>query len=252
MKPVALQLYSVRELCAQDFPGTLKRVAEVGYKGVETAGYNGLTAAQVRGLCDDLGLQVVSGHGPLPTDENVEQCIADAQTLGYTTLVSGFGPGDMDTLDKVKACAEKFQRGAELLKPAGLEFAFHNHWWEFHKLDGRLVYDLLLELAPDVKSELDVYWATFGGTDPVEVLAKHGARVPLLHLKDGPLTGDPPDPHTAVGAGKVAMPRIVEAADPGVLRWLIVELDHCATDMFEAVAQSYRYLTESGLGEGTR
>jgi sugar phosphate isomerase/epimerase len=254
MKPIAIQLYSVRELCAADFPGTLKKIADIGYSGVELAGLNGLTPQEVRKLCDDLGMQVVSGHGGLPTADTVDQCVADSQVLGAKRLVTGFGPGDMDTLDKVKACAEKFQTGAELLKPSGLELAFHNHWWEFHKVEGRLVYDVLLEMAPDVQSELDVYWATYGGSDPVDVLAKHASRVPLLHIKDGPLTGgDSPDPHTAVGKGKVAMPRIVAAADPDTLDWLIVELDHCATDMLEAVADSYTYLVkESGLASGNR
>lgn len=252
MKPIGIQLYTVRDLCAQDFPGTVRRIAEIGYKGVELAGTHGMTMAEVRAMLDDLGLVACSGHGGLPTPESVDQIVADCETLGAKYVVSGFGPGDMDTMDGIKACAEKFQTAAELLKPSGLTFAFHNHWWEFTKVGDVVPHDLLLELAPDAHAELDVYWTAFGGADPVAEVLKKASRIPLLHIKDGPLTGDPPDPHTAVGQGKLDMPAIIGAADPAVLDWLIVELDHCKTDMMQAVVDSYTYLTSNGLAEGNR
>jgi sugar phosphate isomerase/epimerase len=156
------------------------------------------------------------------------------------------------TLDGIRATAARFQAAAEAMAPHGITFAFHNHWWEFLKVGDVVPYDMIMELAPAACSELDVYWAAFGGGDPAAELKKKGSRIPLLHVKDGPLTGDPPDPHTAVGHGKLDMPAIISAADPNVLEWLIVELDFCATDMMQAVVDSYTYLTSKGLGSGRR
>ena len=132
-----------------------------------------------------------------------------------------------------------------------MTFGIHNHWWEFGTVENsRLIYDVLLEAAPDAFSELDVYWAAFAGQNPAEVVAVHKSRLPVLHIKDGTLEKD--IPHVAVGSGKLDIPAIVAAADQNVLEWLIVELDNCATDMTEAVHQSYTYLTTQGLAAGNK
>ena len=250
MKPIALQLYSLREAAAQDFPGVLRWVADTGYKGVEYAGLHGHDAKEIARLVDDLGLQVSSSHTALPTPENITQLADTELTLGNTRVISGFGPGDFQTVDAVKIAAEKFETAAELLEPYGITFGFHNHWWEFSTLDGQYVYDILMVEAPDVFSELDVYWTAYGKADPVKVIKQYSARLPVLHIKDGPL--EEGKPHTAVGSGKLDMPAIIGAADPSVLEWLIVELDNCETDMHEAVKQSYIYLTGSGLALGNK
>lgn len=124
------------------------------------------------------------------------------------------------------------------------------HGWEFHQVNGHLVYDIVLEAAPDIFSELDVYWAAHAGQDAAKVVGAHKARLPVLHIKDGLLEKD--GPMTAVGSGKLDIPAIVGAADPNVLQWLIVELDACATDMTEAMRQSYTYLTGQGLAAGNK
>lgn len=250
-KPLSVQLYTLRDSAKQDFPAVLRAVAEIGYKGVEFAGLHGHSPAEIRALLDDLGLQVSSSHIALPTAENINELVETEKTLGNTRLISGFGPDDFKTLDAVKRSAEKFQTAAELAQRQGMTFGFHNHWWEFSTVeDNRLVYDVILESAPDAFSELDVYWAAYGGQDAAEVVAIHKARLPLLHIKDGPLEKD--KPHLAVGSGKLDMPAIIGAADPNVLEWLIVELDHCATDMAEAVRQSYNYLVSQGLAAGNK
>jgi len=106
--------------------------------------------------------------------------------------------------------------------------------------------------APDLRAQLDTYWCTFGGADAPAVLKRYGKRIPLLHIKDGPLVPGQPHPHTAVGKGKMDFPTVIAAADPDVCKWLIVELDSCATDMVEAVADSYKYLVGSGLASGNK
>ena len=250
MTPLSLQLYTLREQVQGDFPATLRQVAEIGYQAVEFAGLHGHAPAEVAKIVQDLGLKVSSSHGSVPTAETLSQIADEAKTLGNTRLVSGFGPDDFKTLDDCKRTAAKFQAAAELAKTEGLTFGIHNHWWEFETVDGRLVYDIVLEEAPDAFGELDIYWAAYAGQPPADVVAKHKSRLPLLHIKDGSLEKD--SAMTAAGAGKVDIAGAIAAADPDVLKWLIVELDRCDTDMWEAVRQSYTYLTGKGLAAGNK
>ena len=247
-KPLSVQLYTLRDAAKQDFPAVLRSLAEIGYKGVEFAGLHGHSPQEIKSLLDDLGLVTSSSHTALPTQENLNQLVDTEKTLGNTSLIAGFGPNDFQTLDDCKRSAARFQEAAELVKPHGMTFGMHNHWWEFHTVDNRLVYDLVLEAAPDIFSELDVYWAAFGGSDAAAVVSAHKARLPILHIKDGTLEKDVP--HTAVGSGKLDMHAIIGAADPTVLEWLVVELDNCASDMMEAVRQSYAYLIGEDLAAG--
>ncbi len=250
MKPIAVQLYTLRAEAEKDFPGVLRRVADIGYNGVETAGLHGHDPKEIAKLISDLGMVVCSSHTDLPNPDNIGDIVETAQTLGNTRIVSGFGPDDFTTPDSCKEIAARFSLAAELLKPYGMSFGFHNHWWEFRSFEGKYAYDILMAEAPNVFSELDVYWTAFAKADPVKVVAKYKSRIPLLHLKDGTLQEGVP--MTAVGSGVVPIPEIVNAADPESLEWLIVELDECASDMFEAVEQSYKYLTSQRLASGIK
>jgi sugar phosphate isomerase/epimerase len=249
MKPIGLQLYTLREWAAQDFPAVLKKVAEIGYRGVEFAGLHGMPAAEVRTLIDDLGLVTCSAHGPMPNAGNAEQLIEECNTLGHQYLVTGPG-GPIDTMDNALAAADRFNAGLEALGKSGIKLGLHNHWLEFQPVEGKLPEDVILEKAPRMFAQLDVYWIAVGGPDSVETVARLKDRAPLLHIKDGMI--DPPQPHTAVGQGVLDIPGIIAAADPNVCEWLIVELDSCATDMVKAVEDSYRYMIDNGLAEGSK
>ena len=248
--PLSIQLYTLRDEVQGNFAAVLRRVAEIGYKGVEFAGLHGHSPQEIAGIVSDLGLQVSSSHVSLPTVETIRQIADTEKVLGNTRLVAGLGPDEFKTLDDCKRSAERFQTAGELVKAEGLTFGMHNHWWEFETCDGELVYDFVLESAPDIFSELDIYWAAYAGVSPATVVTQHSARLPLLHIKDGSLEKD--SAMTAVGAGKVDIAGTVGAADPAILQWLIVELDRCDTDMWEAVRQSYVYLTEKGLASGNK
>ncbi len=250
MKPIAIQLYSVREAAAKDFPAVLKRIADMGYKGVEFAGLHGMAPAEVRKVIDDLGLQVSSAHLPLPTAENCAELVDQCRTLGITWLVAGFGPDQLKTVELCKQAAEKVATAVSLLEGTGIALGLHNHWWEFETVEGRFPEDILLEASPSVFAELDVYWAQVGCGDAVKAVADRKQRVLLLHAKDGMI--EPKQPMTAVGSGKLDFPKILAATDPNVLEWVIVELDSCATDMMEAVERSYRYLVDNGLAVGNK
>jgi len=249
-RPISVQLYSLRARAAADFAGVLKDVADIGYKGVETAGLQGKTAQEVRKMADDLGLVVSSAHTGVPATENLNEIVDTAKTLGYEYVISGLNADHFKTLDTIKEAAGKFQAAAELLKPHGLQMGYHNHWWEFDLVEGRYGYSRFLELCPDVFSELDVYWAcNFNRVDVPAVVKAHKKQVKLLHIKDGPLVQG--QPHTAVGQGKMNIPAIVKAAGKDTT-WLVVELDECATDMTQAVRDSFTYLKKARLGFGRK
>jgi sugar phosphate isomerase/epimerase len=247
--PISVQLYSVREEAAKDFVGVLKKIASFGYVGVEFAGLHGMAPKDLRKVIDDLGLQVSSTHGDMPTPENVNEIVDTARTLGYTWHVAGFGPDQVKTESDCLKSAATFQQAAELLKPHGIKFAFHNHWWEFDKkFNGKTPHQILLENAPDAYPQLDTYWCAVGGDDVVRVIRSLGTRARLLHIKDGLLDRNE-TPMTAVGEGKMDWKTILAATDPNAVEWLIVELDRCGTDMMEAVQKSCKYLASTGYGQ---
>lgn len=250
-KPLSVQLYSLREASAKDFPGVLKRVAAIGYAGVEPAGFHGLTPAAFKQMTDDLGLVISSSHSPWCTPDSVNEVIDTAGVLGVPYVTCGFGPADFADLDAIRRTADQTNIMLDRLDGSGLILMQHNHAWEFSMLDGRLKYAIYAEYCPRVQFELDIYWmAHFGAVDAPAQIAAFASRTPFLHVKDGNLEHD--QPMLPVGQGKMDIPACIAAADPDVLKWLVVELDHFDGDMFSAVEQSYRYMTGNGLAHGRK
>jgi sugar phosphate isomerase/epimerase len=248
-KPIALQLYTVRNLIEKEgLAKVLRRVADIGYAAVETAGLHGIKPEDYSNMVRDLGMDICSSHVDMPTPDNVNQLIDTQLSLGCRKVISGFGPEQFLTFDGIRQAVDIANTAGDLLRSSGLIFGLHNHWWEFAEIDGQYPYDLLMSGCPDVFGELDVYWAAFAGANPADIIARYKSRLPLLHIKDGSLQKD--SGHVAVGSGALDMPNIVHSADPHVLEWLIVELDECSTDMFEAVRKSYGYLTRNALATG--
>lgn len=250
-KPISVQLYSLREESKTDFPGVLEFVAKAGYKGVEPAGLYGLKPVEARKMIEGLGMVVSSNHGPWPNRDNLAEVIEVAGGLGTDLVVCGWGREEFKSVDAIKKTAETANFMVEKLSAAGLKLAAHNHDHEFCMVDGRLAYDIFMEMVPGLLCEIDTYWAAnFGAVDAAAQVARYKARTPLLHIKDGPLERG--KAMVAVGSGKMDIPAVVHAADPNVLRWLVVELDQCDTDMRQAVAESYKYLVKQGLGVGNK
>ncbi|MHB1598848.1 MAG: sugar phosphate isomerase/epimerase family protein [Acidimicrobiales bacterium] len=250
-RPVALQLYTLRELAATDFPSVLRLAGEIGFAGVEPAGLHGMAAHEVRRILDDLGLVVSSTHGPIPDDPEAAAELADHVTLGSPAVFPSLHQEWFASTDAVERAADRFARGAEAANEVGLELGYHNHWWEFTTiLDGRSAYAVFLDalgargISPLL--EVDLYWAKVGGADPAELIASLGPSVRYLHVKDGPGTIEAP--MTALGTGVVDLPAALQANHE--VRWHVVELDRCATDMVEAVRSSYVYLTGGGFSVG--
>ncbi|HCE44792.1 MAG TPA: hypothetical protein DET40_14725 [Lentisphaeria bacterium] len=263
MKPIGLQLYSVREVLGESkesFLSTMKKVSEIGFVGVEgglgEAVKFGMTAEQYKELLDQLGLEMITGPGPKHDLSNIEEIGRLKKIFGFKYLFGGFGWDEFKTMDSIRKTAELINRMTAAIKPHKLELSLHNHFWEFDRINGRIAQEYIAELCPDVKFEIDIYWATnFGANDAAEQVKNFRSRVPILHIKDG-MMERPKDqpfggPMSAVGAGKVNVKGAIAAADPKLLKWLVVEIDRCEGDRMEAVEASYRYLAANKLGKGS-
>ena len=248
--PIARQLYTVREQLAKNFRDVVTRIAEMGYVGVEPAGFPGIEPDEASDLFADLGLEVCSMHTQLPVGKQKNEVIEVAKELEVTRIISSTGRDNFASMDEVKKLCDRWNQASAIAAENDLELGLHNHWWEFTEVEGRSGFDLLIEnLDPAVFFQVDTYWVNTGGGDSVEVLEKLEDRAPLVHIKDGPC--DPQADMQAIGEGKMDFPPIVEASK-GTAEWLIVELDRCATDMIEAVEKSYSYLVGEELARGAK
>lgn len=240
---VALQLYSIRDLLAQNFEKGIREVARIGYAGVETSTFIGITPAAAKKLFDDLGLAVVAVHADYPLiGEHQSEVLETVNALGCRRIIlGGIGSDQTRTGDQVYKACEFDNAMQEIASAHGLSLGLHNHWWEFEQTqEGHLVFDLMRKyLSPDIFFEVDTYWARTAGQDPAEFVAQLGKLTPLLHLKDGPAAMH--QPQVALGEGVMDIPAILEAG-ANHTEWGIVELDECATDIMEAVRKSYLYL----------
>lgn len=251
--PLSVQLYSLREEMkdGKHLP-YIKRLAELGYKGVECAGTYGLTHKAYRTLIQDHGM-IVSGTHAMPPEPGQEQKLIDeVRDLGLDTVVCPWSPPEeWKTVDSITKTAERFEKARAALAKGGVSFAYHNHDHELVRIQGKTGLEHFLTAAPQMKLEIDTYWASnFGAEDAAKIVAQFKDRTPLLHIKDGPLVKG--QQHLAVGSGKMHFPSVIAAADPKVTKWLVVELDSCATDMWKAVEDSYHYLVGHGLASGNK
>lgn len=246
--PIALQLYTLREAAGADYEGTIRKVADIGYVGVEPAGFPGTTVEAGKKLFDELGLEVCSAHLPLPIGDKKNESLETAAALGITRVVAGQRRDQFGSADQIKASCDRFNEAASNCAENGMTFGIHNHWWEFLEIEGELVYkQMLTHLASEIFFQVDAYWVQTAGPDPAGVIAELGSRAPLIHVKDGPCTREAD--MQALGEGITDFKSLVDAGRDHV-DWWIVELDRCATDMTEAVEKSYAFLVGGGFARG--
>ena len=248
--PISVQLYTLREETTADFPAVLTRLGAKGYVGVELAGFGSLTPPQLRQALDDAGLVVSSAHVGFQDETEFAASLDEHQLLGCdTAVIPALSHKAFADLDAVRATADRVNALERVARERGMTLGYHNHWWEFTTMpdDRPALLHFFDLLSPTVFAEVDIYWAQVGGSDPKDVVTELGSRVGLLHVKDGP-ADEPPSPMVAVGDGVIDVPGVLGASPSA--QWHIVELDRCATDMFDAVERSYDYLVGSGLSRG--
>lgn len=249
--PIGLQLYTLRAQLAEDFESTIRRVADIGYAGVEFGGFYGESPAAAANLCHALGLEICSMHSHSPLMASLTLTVDTAQTLGVKRVVCPwYPPEQLAAVDNIKQVCDELNTANEIMRGNNLAFGYHNHWAECYREGDQYAYQYMAAfLDPAVFFEVDVYWAKTAGVDPAVMLHELGTRAPLLHIKDGPATmeGD----MTAVGEGVVDFSAISQASKD-TAAWWIVELDRCATDMMQAVDKSYQYITGRGFAHGRK
>lgn len=256
---IALQLYTVRNQIKNNIADTLHKVADIGFETVETAFWPETISVKEAGKhLRDAGLKVCSAHVELPIGDKKSAMLEIAETFDCKRMIWHGWPEDKrySSLEGTKQLIDIYNEANHFAKSNGLQFGLHNHWWEFrNKVDGRYVYQVLLDsVEPDIFFEIDTYWVKVAGHDPAKIVGEFGKRAPLLHIKDGPakwsdsLPEDNPDPMVAVGKGTQNFPGIVNAAN-GNTEWMVVEMDVTATDVFDAMRDSYNYLIKNGLAK---
>ena len=246
--PVALQMYTVRDQTDIDFIGTYKKVAEIGYAGVEVASTGGLTGTEMKTLLDDLGFGragIHCGIDALEADVNAAADYALAMESKYITCPWMPEERRQDAAGW-KATAEKLTEIGAALHKQGLTFCYHNHSFEFQKFAGEYGLDILYgnSCPACLKAQLDTYWVQHGGESPAAYIKKYSGRVPLVHLKD--MTAGENPTFTEVGNGILDWKAIFAAAEAAGTEWFIVEQDVCAGPSLESAKISFDNLKKMG------
>ena len=264
LRPLAVQLYSLRDQAEKDFVGVLKKVVDIGYQAVEPAGFWNIRPREFKKYIEDLGLKMYSSHSPWAQSNNLGEVMEIADILGLDKVVCGYGPAEFQDLDAIKRTAEVTNKMQESLAQNGFILFQHNHNFEFERLDGRLKYEIFAEFCPNVQFQIDAFWSTnFGSEDAVEMLKLFADRTILFHLKDGLLkqtqeelkvtngTLDRKAEMRALGTGELDIKALI-ANLPEAVDSVVVELDYCNIDMVTAIEMSYKYMIENGLAVGNK
>lgn len=264
--PIAVQLYSVRDEMEQDFYGTVKKIKDMGYEGVEFAGLFGKSGTEVKAICDEIGITPVSAHVPYyDMLENPEAVLKDYKDMGckYVAvpyLTEECRPGTEGWASTV----EGIRKIAEAAKKMGIQLLYHNHDFEFIKIDGEYALDILYDTIPAdlLQTEIDTCWVNVGGENPAEYIEKYTGRAPVVHLKDfhgskgnGPLyklIGIDDETEAVestfefrpVGYGVQDWAKIIASAEKAGAEWVVVEQDSPSMDKspLECVQMSINYL----------
>jgi sugar phosphate isomerase/epimerase len=247
---IAVQLYSVRDYCndAHEIVETLEKIRAIGYRAVELSSVGPLPPHELARVLDGEGLTCCSTH------EDVEELLTDPESvierldvLGCKLTVYPMPRGqDLSSKDGVKRLGKALNRSGRLFAKAGITLAYHNHNIEFHRLNGKTVFDWLMAETDSraVAAELDTYWVQAGGGDPVEMLGRMKSRVPILHIKDYGVDSRGKATFEEIGYGNLHWERILPAAKRAGCRWYVVEQDSDweNADPFQSLKMSLSYL----------
>lgn len=263
---IGLQLYTVRDAMQADPAATLAKVAQIGYNSVEGATYTGtekfygMDPASFSKLLKQNGLIMPSSHYRLGEEKtnnepvkgtilhDWDKAVDDASSVGLKYMVCAYlSDVERGGLDHYKYVAEQLNKAGERCKKSGIQLCYHNHAFEFDVQDGKLPFDILLNETDKnlVKMEMDIYWISKAGKDPVEFFNKYPGRFPLLHLKD--MDNTPDKNFTEVGNGTIDFKRILANADKAGLKYFFVEQDKTQGDPFESIAKSISYIKSNLL-----
>jgi sugar phosphate isomerase/epimerase len=262
--PIGVELYTVRGLMGTDVPGTIAKIAAIGYKEVETAGYPALYSPKdLRALFDANGLTAPACHIPYDVVQHrMPQAIEASHVLGHKYIVCPWiDDSQRASPDGYKRAAELFNKAGEASRKAGIQFGYHNHFWEFlpdKSLGDKLPYDFLLESTDptNLTMELDLCWITVAGKDPLAYFKKYPGRFSLVHVKDlnkipalvpgkssEKMIDDVSASFTAIGGGVIDWKVLLPAAQDVGVKHFFVEND-APKDAIANLTESYAYLSK--------
>lgn len=243
-KNAGVQLYSVRKEMLADATGTLKKLAALGYKELESArsdkgNYYGLSPKVMKKTCDSLGLNMRSGH--IHIDENFQKSLDEAKEVGQEYLICSTMPTEGQTLDNYKKVAEAFNKSGEACKKLDIKFGYHNHDYEFETANGQTLYDVLLANTDPklVHMELDLGWVVASGKDPLDYFKRFPGRFPLWHLKDMDLQKKH---STEFGKGGLKIEEILKGGEQSGLKYFFVEQEEYTSTALESLKEDIEYL----------
>ncbi|MCM3635148.1 MULTISPECIES: sugar phosphate isomerase/epimerase family protein [Paenibacillus] len=253
---IGVQLYTLRDQLAEDFEGTLRHVAGLGYEGVEFFHYGDIPAARMKELLDELGLKAIGCHIQLSSlKDNLQAEIDYLKTIGSKYAICPWLPEELRSVEAWQQHLVDLAAIGKACTEQGIELMYHNHDFEFStRIDGQMVFEALFERVPaeDLKVEMDIGWVQFSGIDPVAYIQKYAGRLPLLHLKD--YLKESRDPEKTIdtvelGEGDLPLEAIVKAASDADVEWIIVEQDSCTNPPLESVATSMNWLKKHYLNQ---
>ena len=268
--PIGVQLYSVRNDASADLRSTLEKIKAMGYDGVEFAGLYGNSPAEIRRMCEEVGLIPISAHVPYkdmvadPKGVLGQYAEIGCKFVAIPYLNEDYRPGT----DKFPEVIENAKMLGEVANELGMQLLYHNHDFEFAKLGGKYALDVLYEEVPAslLKTELDTCWVRVGGEEPADYIRKYSGRAPVVHLKDyygeksenmyeliGIDTKAPARPNNfelrPAGCGVQNFPEILKAAEDAGTEWVIVEQDNPSMGLtpLESIEKGIQYLKSIGL-----
>lgn len=242
----AVQMYTLRDDCEKDFFGTLAKVADLGFQGVEFAGFYGFSAEEVKEKLHQLGLIAVGSHTQVEAlDKDLEAVISYNKVIGNPYIICPFSK--WEDRSGLEAIAELLNKASKVINENGMSLLYHNHAHEFDLIEGVYGLDLLFDLTKEskVEMELDTHWLARVDIDPVEYMLKYADRCKLVHLKDLKVVNGEKN-FASLGDGIMDIKNIIEKAKSIGIEWLIVENDMPVPNGFENIATSMVYLKALG------
>jgi len=245
-KKVGIQLYTVRNEMQKDAVGTLKQIAAIGYKEIESArsekgNYYGLTPKEIKSITHDLGIKLVSGH--VHYDKDWQKSVDEAAETGQDYIICAVLPANGQTEDNYKQSAAIFNKAGEDCRKAGISFGYHNHSSEFEKVNNQVLYDVLLDNTDPnlVKMELDLGWVVASGNDPKHYFDRNPGRFPLWHLKDVDMAKKQ---STEFGKGTLDIAKIFTYAKLSGMKHFFVEQEDYTVSALDASKYDFDYLAK--------
>lgn len=250
-KRLGAQYYTIRDFCntIEDFDSSCKKVADMGYKLVQLSGIAEFDPKSIKEIVDKYNLQVVCTHRP-PKNylENLQAEIEFHKILGCKVCGVGSMPGFNAKMETIEDFVKNFKSVSEELKKHGLVFAYHNHSFEFEKIDGRHAFDILVEKmsSDNFKFILDVYWLSYAGINPAKFIREHKDMIPCIHFKDLKIKDNAPK-YAEIGQGNIDWDDVIAACEEANVEYVLIEQDTCEGNPFDSLKISYDYLSKKGF-----